>query len=199
MRIADSGRAFNRWEEWEFMSTENIAAAVDDTSGLTPKQIADFERLKAAREAANAEPLPGPLAEGLAPGPITVHGIVLQPLTAGHLLTLKLINSPLRRAVLGEKAELAEEDIITCAFILSQPTAKIRLLAQTRPGGVMELAMMELGDRMSPAMVAELMEAIRQVFQAGFSTAIVYRGKAPEGEVVFPKPGPETGSAGSLT
>ena len=98
-----------------------------------------------------------------------------------------------------DRLKVAEEELVETVFCFVHPPDHLRgLLDQGRPA-FREAAMREIGDRLHPAAVRDLEQAVSAHYAASFVTAVEYT--APTGKddgTVFtpPPPAPKTASAG---
>lgn len=175
---------------------------------LTPEQIAAHEARMAARQAAAADPLPGPLMEAFSPDPISFHGSELRPMVAYDLTILKKLNSPLFRHLLEMekpeeervKVEFEDDDVWELVFLFTRPVAEANILLRKGRDVFYKSAMEAFGYKaeLGSLPIAEI--AVTNHFARALATAVGYRPSASPGQdgkvFMMPPACPATGSAG---
>ena len=170
---------------------------------LTAADLAKHEKRVDARREANANPLPGPLREAFAGGPVTVAGITFVPVTATHIVTLSRMDSPFLKVISGAQPVMSDEQIIEALFVLSRSARDGRaLLARVGRAAFTEEALRAF-DEVPLGCLKELGEAVGAQLLASFSTALKHgarpdaTGEGGEQNFTSPQPAaPTTASAG---
>jgi hypothetical protein len=167
--------------------------------------LEEIERIEAERfrtqlghqERAAAEPLPGPLAQAFAGGPLTHAGVTLRPMVASDIVILKQLRSPLYlRLIEHAKAEeerkgieFTDEEGFEMIYQFAVPLRQVRdELAKGREF-FRSQAVERIGDQVNPADLKLLSELVVLNLANAFSTAVNYGNKTTgEGESFFTKP-----------
>jgi len=145
---------------------------------------------RAALEQAQATPLPGPALDAFVGKPRVVFGFTLRPLTAGHVLVLQALDSPVLRPRTSENAGAIDPaDAFELLFVLTEDPRKLRgLLAQGRQA-FRDAALAATADRLPPdsALIQSLMAELVEHINEAFSTRVEVgpSEKAEKGEQVF--------------
>jgi hypothetical protein len=187
------------------------ADITDGLEGLDPaaqrllsKQAAGLRAEANAQVAANAEVLPGPLAEAFMPR-LAMPGLQVRPLVHFDLVILKRLDSPLLRqlsATKRRKTAFSDEQGYEMVLQFTRPVQEVEaLLEKHGTAGFRKLAKREVGMSLGPLEVGLLMRAVEEEFVRAFSTVVKYAGKSDGegGEMGFTSPrtpAPPTGSAG---
>jgi hypothetical protein len=182
------------------------------------QEILALEKKLAELRAAAAAPLPGPLREAFAGDPPKVGAFALMPVTAGLVVILVRINSPLLDIVriyranaglgtdaiadiIGKELKPEPEQWIETVFCFVTEIRKLRaLLAQGREA-FREQALQEIGDKLHPTELAELEKACGAHFASSFATIVEHEASKGSGGEFFTQPPaePMTASAGGST
>ncbi|TXH10004.1 MAG: hypothetical protein E6R03_15995 [Hyphomicrobiaceae bacterium] len=204
-----------------------------DTVTLTPQQQLDenlrrdveaLQRRQPHLRAANAEPLPGPLAKAFTAEELKQFGFIIRPVVASDFILLKRLESPLYRQtfVLAEHArkikageippdaappatKYDEEECVEMIYQFTRPLAEVRTALQRGRIAFRETALQTITDAIPLARMDEfprLVATVVENFTAAFSTAVQYGDpKKDENETVFTTPAPAgaTVSAGGST
>ncbi len=176
------------------------------------------------RRAVAADPLPGPAAAAFAGWPVEIQGLTFRPATAGDIIILKQINSPLirrtaellehaRKVQLGELPAEAplpvtpydDEEAVEMVFQFTRPIAEVRRALRSGRAEFRRVALETVADSRTYADLNELVAAAEACYLGATDTFQRYRvaNAAEEGgetrNFSTPPAGPQTGSAGGLT
>jgi len=192
--------------------TTPAAAEAEPVKELFPGHAAELarrERRVAATAQANADPLPGPLADVFGHVPQTIAGLTVRPLVHYDFVLLKKLGSPLldQLSKVGSGDEGKSETPFTDEQgyeMIYQFTRPAKLAAAVLARGrevFAQAALEEIGMSLGPVDVAALVVAVQREFVRAFSTAVKYGSPAPDVEsgTVFsvpPAEAPATASAG---
>lgn len=148
---------------------------------------------------ANADPLPGPLANAFGGELVHVGPFAIRPLVAYDMALLKKLDSPLYHQML-EAAKPAEEqrqmdwtdeDGYEMVYQFSRTPSECRAALAKGREHFREMACQSVADIVDPMLLAKAVEVIAKQIQGVFETAIKF-GAAEEGETRFfqeqPKP-----------
>lgn len=175
-------------------------------------------RKSSLKEAAIAT-LPGPLREAFAGETPTIHSFTIRPLTVGMLALLTRINSPLLdvakvlrlnhekpqeelQAVLQTIPPPDPEAMTETVFVFTTPAAEVRQLLARGRDAFREAALTKVGDKLSPAQMADLETACGAQFFLGFATVVEFEPLREDLPQNFPSPpaaAPAMASAGGST
>lgn len=195
--------------------TTPAAAEAEPAKELYPGQSAELarrDRRVAATAQANADPLPGPLADAFAHVPQTIAGLTVRPLVHYDFVLLKRLGSPLLEQLskVGSGDQVKSETPFTdeqgyeMIYQFTRP-AKLAAVVLARGREVFaQAALEEIGMALGPVDVAALVVAVQREFIRAFSTAVKYGSPAPAAEAgtvfsVPPAEAPTTASAGGST
>lgn len=168
-------------------------------------QHARKARQAAARAAATADPLPGPLAGVFGHVPATIAGLTVRPLVHYDFVILRQIGSPLiDQLKLTEPGQTPFSEVqgYEMVFLFTRPVREAAAIAARGPEAFRAAAIETIGMALGPVEVALLIRAVEAEFVRAFSTAVSYGAPAPgaDGTVFTPPPaGPKTGLAGGST
>ncbi len=165
-------------------------------NGLTEEQLRNHGLDRAAEKRANADPLPGPLADAFTNGPIKVGKWQVRQIVAYDWTIMKAINSPLFQQMLeadkpeGEQKETEFTEVQTYE-ICWQFTRSIEEVDAvfTKAGhvGVTIAAKKAIAYQVtSPEEIADILEAVTKQVMNAFATALKYKAeKEKDGETTF--------------
>lgn len=178
-----------------------------------PNRLRAFKRKQSLAAAANAEPLPGPLAEAFAGVPSEIAGLKVRPLVHWDFVILRRLDSPLlkhlgadmangQKSKQAPKTSVSDDEASEAVFLFTRPCEDVDSLIEQK--GLLEFrrqARRQIGMKLGPVEVQMLMGAIANEFVRYFSTAVKYVAKAgADGTTTFtPPPAQPTASAGGST
>lgn len=178
-------------------------------AGISREEYERWQRRCEVGPGAQAEVLPGPLAEAFDPQVVEVAGLKVRQLVHYDYVLLRRLDSPLYRRVLelGKPAEerrdvpFSDEEGYEIIVQFTRPCVEVkRLVDRLGRTGFREFCIEQIG-MLSPGEVEVLAGAAVRTFVEGAATALRYR-QASEGDGSFrlPPAGMRTGSdGGSIT
>jgi hypothetical protein len=183
------------------------AATIARQTGLSIEEILAESARREALEAANADPLPGPLAMAFPARSIRVGLFSVRPVVHADWATLRLLDSPLLKQIQQLARPAAEREVtpfsdqeeweMILVFLLEPRRAQRE--AQDREGFA-RMARDKIGHGLNPFVVEMLKGAVVKQFEVSCITAVQFASQAGKdsGNEVFTRPpaGATTGSAG---
>lgn len=178
-------------------------------TGLPVREVFKEEFRRESAGEANCDPLPGPLALAFPARPIRVGAFSVRPVSGLDLVVLRGLDSPLikqmaeaRKPKEQRKATEFSDEAgweMVLQFLLTDEEAEAEL-AKGREH-FRKRARQEIGRRMNPIIVNQIVQAIVEQFLVAFTTAVEFSKSStgePKNDEVFTKPPttPTTGSGG---
>lgn len=189
------------------MEENKPVAPVDQETGLTQEQIDRELRRRDAVASANADPLPGPLADAFDPEPLSVGHFTVRPYVPFDMVVLRKLESPLLKQM-AELAKPEEErrptefddmDEAVMIFQFITPIERVRDLVQRGARAFRAAAEQEIAfnPRINAVLQAQLVQAVTKQFLRAFSTVINYGGGESGKKGPFPTAQPEVSETDS--
>lgn len=182
---------------------------IDPASGLKQSQIDKELARRDAIAGANADPLPGPLAEAFDPEPITVGEFTVRPYVPFDMVVLRKIGSPLLRQMQEMNkpeeertgTDYGDEEEFEMIFQFITPVEVVRDLIRQGRQAFKDAAWEKVANnpKLNAVLHAQLTEAVTTQFLRAFSTVLSYGGGQAGEETPFPTrqpAAPATDSAG---
>jgi hypothetical protein len=193
-----------------------------DLAAQLAADAAALQQRETVRRIAAAEPLPGPAAEAFAAGPVVLQGLTFRPATAGDVILLKQLDSPLirrtaelvehvRKLQIGELPPGTEppvtpyddEEAVEMVFQFTRPIAEVRLALREGRAAFRRRALETIADTRAYPDLNALVAAAEECYLAATRTFQRYRAADGSGgeerNFSTPPAGAPTASAGGST